>query len=93
MTELNIDLNLNHYDIKELESLLNMIEGYTFIDITKKANRLRERIFSLTNINIIKKQEIEIFLKDVVGNLERNMINNKLDSILILFKGLKSSLK
>jgi hypothetical protein len=86
MTELNIDLNLNHYDIKELESLLNMDEGYTFIDITKKANRLRERIFSLTNINIIKKQEIEIFLKDVVGNLERNMINNKLDCILLLFK-------
>lgn len=90
MTELNIDLNLNHYDIKELESLLNMDEGYTFIDITKKANRLRERIFSLTNINIIKKQEIEIFLKDVVGNLERNMINNKLDSILFLFKELSS---
>ena len=90
MTELNIDINLNHYDIKELESLLNMDEGYTFIDITKKANRLRERIFSLTNINIIKKQEIEIFLKDVVGNLERNMINNKLDSILFLFKELSS---
>ena len=86
MTELNIDLNLNHYDIKELESLLNMDEGYTFIDITKKANRLRDKIFSLKNINIIKTQEIEIFLKDVVGNLERNMINNKLDCILLLFK-------
>jgi hypothetical protein len=88
MTELNIDLNLNHYDIKELESLLNMDEGYTFIDITKKANRLRDKIFSLKNINIIKTQEIEIFLKDVVGNLERHMINDKLDNILILFKNI-----
>jgi hypothetical protein len=88
MTELNIDLDLNNYNIKELETLLNIEKDYTFIDISKKANELRYKIFSLSTVNIVKNQEIKIFLNDVVGNLERNMINNKLDNILLLFKNI-----
>jgi len=83
MNDLNVDLNLNHYNVKELENLLN-IKSYTFVEITKSASVLRDKIFSLSSLNMIKKQEIEIFLKDVVGVLERNLIDLKLNNILLL---------
>ena len=81
MTDLNIDLNITHYNIQELEDILNLEKDYTFKDIQSSAIIVRNKIFKVTPLDLFKKKEINIFLNDAISKMERNFINNSLSNI------------
>ena len=81
MTDLNIDLNITHYGIQELEDILNLKEDYIFKDIQSSSIIVRNKIFSVTSLDSFKKKEINTFLNDAVSKMERNFINNSLNNI------------
>jgi len=81
MTDLNIDLNITHYNIQELEDILNLEKDYTFKDIQSSAIIVRNKIFKLTQLDPFKKKEINTFLNDAISKMERNFINNSLSNI------------
>ncbi len=76
MSDLNLDLNINNYNIKEIEDILNL-NSYKFIEIQTNSNKLRKKIFSIS-LDTNKKQEIDIFLNNMVSRLERHFINKSL---------------
>ena len=59
MTDLNIDLNITHYGIQELEDILNLKEDYIFKDIQSSSIIVRNKIFSVTSLDSFKKKEIK----------------------------------
>ena len=81
MTDLNIDLNITHYNIQELEDILNLKKDYTFKDIQSSSIIVRNKIFKVTPLDLFKKKEINIFLNDAISKMERNFINNSLSNI------------
>jgi hypothetical protein len=81
MSDLNLDLNLNHYNIKELEQILDLKDKYLFRDIQESSIKVKDKIFQATSLDEYKKQEINRFLNDTVSRLERNFINNSLTLI------------
>ena len=81
MTDLNIDLNITHYNIQELEDILNLEKDYTFKDIQSSAIIVRNKIFKVTPLDLFKKKEINTFLNDAISKMERNVINNSLSNI------------
>ena len=81
MTDLNIDLNITHYNIQELEDILNLEKDYTFKDIQSSAIIVRNKIFKVTQLDLFKKKEINIFLNDAISKMERNFINNSLSNL------------
>jgi len=90
MSDLNLDLNIINYNIKELEDILNLNSSHKFIDIQTSALNIRKDLFSISSLDTNKKQEIDIFLKDIVSRLERNFIqqyllkiDTKLNNILM----------
>ena len=79
MSSFNIDLNVDNYSIQELERLLNIKENnYNLVNILDKSKQLKNKIFTVSSLDNIKKKDIELFLKDVVNRLEKNLIINKL---------------
>ena len=79
MSHFNIDLNVDNYSIQELERLLNIKENnYNLVNILDKSKELKNKIFTVSSLDNIKKKDIELFLKDVVNRLEKNLIINKL---------------
>ena len=92
MADLNLDLNLNHYTINELEDILNL-NDYNYKDIQDNSIKIKNKIFSVTSLDEFKKNEIDRFLNDTVSRLERNFINNsltlidkKINNILIILQ-------
>ena len=81
MTDLNIDLNITHYNIQELEDILNLKKDYTFKDIQSSSIIVRNKIFKVTPLDLFKKKEINIFLNDAISKMERNFINNSLSNL------------
>ena len=81
MSDLNLDLNLNHYNIKELEQILDLKDKYVFQDIQEGSIKVKDKIFKVTTLDEYKKKEIDRFLNDTVSRLERNFINNSLTLI------------
>jgi len=81
MSDLNLDLNLNHYNIKELENILELDDKYTFNDIQNFSIIIKNKIFKKITLDNYKKNEIDRFLNDTVSRLERNFINNSLSLI------------
>ena len=71
--ELGLDLNINDYDIMELEKILNITRPYKFEIIKINANKLKSKIISLS-LQKRKQTELENFIKDAVSILERNYI-------------------
>ena len=71
--ELGLDLNINDYDIIELEKILNITRPYKFEIIKINANKLKSKIISLS-LQKRKQTELENFIKDAVAILERNYI-------------------
>ena len=71
--ELGLDLNINDYDIIELEKILNITRPYKFEIIKINANKLKSKIISLS-LQKRKQTELENFIKDAVSILERNYI-------------------
>jgi len=80
MADLNLDLNLNHYTINELEDILNL-NDYNYKDIQDGSISVKNKIFSVASLDEFKKNEIDKFLNDTVSRLERNFINNSLTLI------------
>jgi len=79
MSSFNIDLNVDNYSIQELERLLNIKENnYNLVNILDKSKELKNKIFTVSSLDNVKKKDIELFLKDVVNRLEKNLIINKL---------------
>ena len=79
MSHFNIDLNVDNYSIKELEHLLNITkDDYNLMNILNKSKELKTKIFTVSSLDNEKKKDIELFLKDVVNRLEKNLIINKL---------------
>ncbi len=79
MSSFNIDLNVDNYSIQELERLLNIKENnYNLVNILDNSKELKNKIFTVSSLDNIKKKDIELFLKDVVNRLEKNLIINKL---------------
>ena len=81
MADLNLDLNLNHYTIDELEDILNLNNEYNYKDIQEGSITVKNKIFSVASLDEFKKNEIDRFLNDTVSRLERNFINNSLTLI------------
>ena len=81
MSDLNLDLNLNHYNIIELQQIIELKDSHTFEDIQIAAINVKNRIFKVTTLDEFKKNEIDRFLTDAVSRLERNFINNSLSLI------------
>lgn len=81
MSDLNLDLNLNHYNIKELEKILDLKDKYVFQDIQEGSIKVKDKIFKVASLDEYKKKEIDRFLNDTVSCLERNFINNSLTLI------------
>ena len=81
MSDLNLDLNLNHYNIKELQQILELKDNYTFENIQEASIKVKNKIFKATILDEFKKNEIDRFLTDTVSRLERNFINNSLSLI------------
>ena len=81
MSDLNLDLNLNHYNIKELEQILDLKDKYVFQNIQEGSIKVKDKIFKVTTLDEYKKKEIDRFLNDTVSCLERNFINNSLTLI------------
>ena len=81
MSDLNLDLNLNHYNIKELENILDLKDKYVFQDIQEGSIKVKDKIFKVASLDEFKKKEIDRFLNDTVSRLERNFINNSLTLI------------
>ena len=81
MSDLNLDLNLNNYNIVELQQILELKDSYTFEDIQIASINVKNRIFKVTTLDDFKKNEIDRFLTDTVSRLERNFINNSLSLI------------
>ena len=95
MADLNLDLNLNHYTINELEDILNL-NDYNYKDIQDNSITVKNKIFSVASLDEFKKNEIDRFLNDTVSRLERNFINNsltlidkKINNILIILQNNK----
>ena len=93
MSDLNLDLNLNHYNIIELQQILELKDNYTFEDIQIASINVKNKIFKVTTLDEFKKNEIDRFLTDTVSRLERNFINNslslindKINSVLIILQ-------
>ena len=79
MSHFNIDLNVDNYSIQELERLLNIKENnYNLVNILDNSKELKNKIFTVSSLDNVKKKDIELFLKDVVNRLEKNLIINKL---------------
>ena len=79
MSNFNIDLNVDNYSIKELEHLLNITkDDYNLMNILNKSKELKTKIFTVSSLDDMKKKDIELFLKDVVNRLEKNLIINKI---------------
>ncbi len=96
MSDLNLDLNLNHYNIIELQQILELKDNYTFEDIQIASINVKNKIFKVTTLDEFKKNEIDRFLTDTVSRLERNFINNslslidnKINNILIILQNNK----
>jgi len=96
MSDLNLDLNLNHYNIIELQQILELKDNYTFEDIQVASINVKNKIFKVTTLDEFKKNEIDRFLADTVSRLERNFINNslsliddKINNILIILQNNK----
>ncbi len=96
MADLNLDLNLNHYTIDELEDILNLNNEYNYKDIQEGSITVKNKIFSVASLDEFKKNEIDRFLNDTVSRLERNFINNsltlidkKINNILIILQNNK----
>ena len=96
MSDLNLDLNLNHYNIIELQQILELKDNYTFEDIQVASINVKNKIFKVTTLDEFKKNEIDRFLTDTVSRLERNFINNslsliddKINNILIILQNNK----
>jgi len=96
MADLNLDLNLNHYTIDELEDILNLNNEYNYKDIQDNSITVKNKIFSVASLDEFKKNEIDRFLNDTVSRLERNFINNsltlidkKINNILIILQNNK----
>jgi len=96
MSDLNLDLNLNHYNIIELQQILELKDNYTFEDIQIASINVKNKIFNATTLDGFKKNEIDRFLTDTVSRLERNFINNslsliddKINNILIILQNNK----
>ncbi len=96
MSDLNLDLNLNHYNIIELQQILELKDNYTFEDIQVASINVKNKIFKVTTLDQFKKNEIDRFLTDTVSRLERNFINNslsliddKINNILIILQNNK----
>ena len=81
MSDLNLDLNLNHYNIIELQQILELKDNYTFEDIQIASINVKNKIFNRIILDNHKKNEIDKFLNDTVSRLERNFINNSLTLI------------
>jgi len=81
MSDLNLDLNLNNYNIIELQEILELKDNYTFEDIQIASINIKNKIFKVTTLDEFKKNEIDRFLTDTVSRLERNFINNSLSLI------------
>ena len=93
MSDLNLDLNLNHYNIKELQQILELKDNYTFENIQEASIKVKNKIFKATILDEFKKNEIDRFLTDTVSRMERNFINNslslindKINSVLIILQ-------
>ena len=96
MSDLNLDLNLNNYNIIELQQILELKDNYTFEDIQVASINVKNKIFKVTTLDEFKKNEIDRFLTDTVSRLERNFINNslsliddKINNILIILQNNK----
>jgi len=69
----SFNLNIDTYNIPELEELLSLIKPYTTIDIEKNKDNLRKNLLKTDELGVEKKQSIIFFL----DNISTKLINNK----------------
>lgn len=86
-----LDLNVNNYSINELEKLLNIVRPYNFKIIQINAKKLKNKIRELT-LQKRKKEQLEIFIKNIIEILERNYITKYLKKINIKQKRIEEKL-
>ena len=67
----DLDLNVNHYSINELEQIIQVKKPYNFHNIQYKSMILKKKIFDINSLSSEKKMQIHIFIKDIIDTLER----------------------
>jgi len=82
----NFDLNIDNYNIKELEEIFELSDNYDEALIELKETKLRENIIKNKSINSIVKSNTLFFISKVKVNLISNMKNKELPNMNSLAK-------
>jgi len=73
----NLDLDINNYQIKDLEIFFRLREGYNEHDISQKENEIRTLLLSSGHIESHFKRDIIIFLDEA----KKNLIQKKIKAV------------
>ena len=73
MSETDFQLDINSYNITELEDLIDLKHPYTNDMILKKANTMRDQILLDATVSETKKRNIIKFVKNVTEKLKANL--------------------
>jgi len=81
MSDLNFDLNINHYTMAELEHMIKLSPPYNYKQVHLHAEELKRQIFK-TPLEQTKKLEINLFMRSLIEVLERNYIETYIHRII-----------
>ena len=69
----NFNLDINTYNLTELENLLNLNTPYTIEELTEKKQALRNKISNMQTLDISKRENILRFLDNIAEKLLNNL--------------------
>ena len=92
MSDIDLDFNVNHYSYEELEKMIEIEEPYNYNDIQKQALKLKVKLISIDSLGRDKKEEISVFVKDIIETLERKHIEKMLGKIMIKIDSIEKRL-
>ena len=69
----NINLDINTYNINEMENLLKLKHPYTEEDLFNAKTKMQTSVIG-SNITQIKKEELSIFLDNIYNKLSNNLV-------------------
>lgn len=92
MSDIDLDFNVNHYSYEELEKMIEIEEPYNYNDIQKHSLKLKVKLISIDSLGRDKKEEISMFVKDIIETLERKHIEKMLGKIMIKIDSIEKRL-
>ena len=92
MSDIDLDFNVNHYSYEELEKMIEIEEPYNYNDIQRQALKLKVKLISIDSLGRDKREEISVFVKDIIETLERKHIEKMLGKIMIKIDSIEKRL-